>query len=814
MRLQAYRLKNYRRLRDVAIELDDEISIFVGANNSGKTSAVQGLYSMIKAEAKKFELFDFSAALWSKIDEIGNGKAGHASASSDLPHILLDLWFRVDPSDLAIAMALLPSSEWAGKCVGIRVCFEPKNSEALVQRFRELRDRATAAADAASGKIDPISRASASVATIRLVDTTEDANDYKPWPSSLTKYLAKELSKEYAFSYYVLDEQQFENYREKSEDYKPLSIISEPGGAAILKSLLKVDFLRAQRHLDDPGSGSSDRAENLSRRLSRFYQRNLEKRGDDYAVLKALDSSERGLNFHLEEVFSDTLKRLSKLGYPGVNNPEIVIRAALDPMTVLGQDAKVHYVVPGEVTAHLPDSYNGLGFKNLVYMVVELLDLHEQWKADEDDRAPLHLVFIEEPEAHLHAQIQQVFIRNIMRLLEEKNESANFFHTQMVITTHSPHILYERGFSPIRYFRRVSAKLEHHTDVRNLSRFKEKAGEKDAREFLQRYLKLTHCDLFFSDAAILVEGNVERLLIPAMIESSAKRLRSSALTILEVGGAFAHRFQELIEFLGLTTLVVTDLDSVLVKAETAPAPKSATEADDSDVVAGLFDAADLDDEDLKLFEVNDDGFVEEGKENKKKLKKRGSTCHAHIDAAVTSNQTLISWIPKKHTVADLWNVKEEEKILALAGGSGAYVRVAYQTPVPVTIKGQTLSRCGRTLEEAFGLENAIWCQDEINASVGLRLKTAAKTPQELAESLHKRVTGKNFDKTRFALEVLASGPVSGWKVPSYINEGLVWLEALVAHEMEAEEAVIVGAAVIVPTDGGAIVVNDVEGGVA
>ena len=66
MKLQAYRLQNYRRLRDVVIELDDEISIFVGANNSGKTSAVQGLYSMLRGEAKKFELFDFSATLWAE----------------------------------------------------------------------------------------------------------------------------------------------------------------------------------------------------------------------------------------------------------------------------------------------------------------------------------------------------------------------------------------------------------------------------------------------------------------------------------------------------------------------------------------------------------------------------------------------------------------------------------------------------------------------------------------------------------------------------------------------------------------------------
>ncbi|MDF5875361.1 AAA family ATPase [Pseudomonas aeruginosa] len=80
MKLQAYRLQNYRRLRDVVIELDDEISIFVGANNSGKTSAVQGLYSMLRGEVKKFELFDFSAALWAEIDAVGRTPPGDEDA--------------------------------------------------------------------------------------------------------------------------------------------------------------------------------------------------------------------------------------------------------------------------------------------------------------------------------------------------------------------------------------------------------------------------------------------------------------------------------------------------------------------------------------------------------------------------------------------------------------------------------------------------------------------------------------------------------------------------------------------------------------
>ncbi|WP_341271017.1 ATP-dependent endonuclease [Xanthomonas citri] len=305
-------------------------------------------------------------------------------------------------------------------------------------------------------------------------------------------------------------------------------------------------------------------------------------------------------------------------------------------------------------------------------------------------------------------------------------------------------------------------------------------------------MKLTHCDLFFSDAVILVEGNVERLLLPAMIESAAKRLRSSALTILEVGGAFAHRFQELINFVGLTTLVVTDLDSVKVKSDDEKAAAQ---------TAGVGDTVD-DDDDLKPFELEDDDVTQPS--GKKKSKQRGSTCQAHVEGAVTANQTLISWIPKKRSVAELWEVTAEQKTLSLAEGSSAAVRVAYQTKVSVTVGSATAQLCGRTLEEAFGLENADWCQAEANRAVGLKLKCAPNSPEELAEKLHDRVVGKNFDKTRFALEVLASGPLNGWKVPTYIAEGLAWLEAKVAHELEADAAIASEVATIEPTAAGTV----------
>lgn len=137
--------------------------------------------------------------------------------------------------------------------------------------------------------------------------------------------------------------------------------------------------------------------------------------------------------------------------------------------------AVIHYAL-GEDDGNptpptLPDSYNGLGFKNLIFMVVELLDIHNQWLAIEENRPPVHLIFIEEPEAHLHAQLQQAFIRKIMDLLAMESQELMHYTTQVVVTSHSTHILYERGFRPIRYFRRKRSSNMSATDVLNLSVF-------------------------------------------------------------------------------------------------------------------------------------------------------------------------------------------------------------------------------------------------------------------------------------------------------------------------------------------------------
>lgn len=749
MHLHSYRLRNFRRLKDAHIELAEDISIFVGSNNSGKTSATQAIHSFITGGRDRFSLYDFSSSCWKVLDDAGNiNLADPIPEGFSLPSIDLDLWFEVAAPDLYLVIPLLPSTAWEGTKVGIRVSLTARNALNLIQNYQVAQAKGA-----------------------EQVAELPPRSQYIPWPRSMTDYLQREIRSEYELRYFILDRTRFDEHLSEIGDYIPDELGGEPGGGAILKSLIHIDNLGAQRHLADPNPEAGGRSEDLSKRLSRFYKRNLNQRQDDHTALKALFDSEQALNVHLDGVFKPTLDRLAKLGYPGINNPRLKIMSALDPAHVMSQDARVHYQIgDGDDSATLPDSYNGLGFKNLIYMVVEILDAQARW-ATMENRPPLHLIFVEEPEAHLHAQLQQVFIRNVLELLSIEGDEGSIFGSQMVITTHSPHILYERGFRPIRYFRRTKVGTEQLTEVLNLSAFYQ--AQPDDRDFLERYLKLTHCDLFFSDAAILVEGNVERLLLPIMIRKVAKTLRSACLCILEVGGAFGHRFQSLIEFLGLTTLIITDIDSVALVALAA-----------------------VDDEETEEFEVPveaEEPVAAQAQDNAAQepaawpvvpatQKKYGKACLPNEPEAATSNQTLIKWLPGKLTIEDLRAASEVDKIHELDGD--AKVRVAYQTERAVTWNGSTQILCGRTLEEDFGLENPEWSQASARKPLGLIVKGGPADPKALARGLHERVSRRSFDKTKFALAVLTEDE-NAWHVPAYIRDGLVWLKDEVRIELEA-----------------------------
>jgi predicted ATP-dependent endonuclease of OLD family len=715
--LKTFRVENFRRLKNVRVDLERAESIFVGANNSGKTSATHIFRLFLDSSKQKFRVYDFSADCWETLNAIN-----HASedASDILPKIVLDLWFDVDDQNLHRVVGILPSLDWNGKPVGVRLAYQPKDPAKLLTNYGEARAR---------------------------LEEEAGNSGSSPWPANLTDYLERALNQEYEITYSVLDAEQCDADSAPLDGYEPFRIDAAKEGADLVASLIQVDFLDAQRHLSD--SSGSGRYEDLSKRLSRFYERNLEKPDVDLNTLNALAESEQSLNIHFADVFKPTLESLKKLGYPGVTNPSMVVKATLDAQSILSTNARVHYALPTadgspphRATMTLPDQYNGLGFKNLIYMVVEVMDFHQRWVDSEGPRPPVHLIMIEEPEAHLHAQLQQVFVNQVFDLVKSADPA---FHSQLVITTHSSHVLYESNFKPIRYFSRKSKGASALcTEVKDLSTFYGKE-KRSTREFLQRYLKLTHCDLFFSDGVVLVEGNVERLLLPLIIEKDVEDLRRCHLTILEVGGAFAHKFEKLVEFLEIPTLVITDLDSVAPKTTDNADANSDEDEDDADPTT----------------------------------QKRGKSCLTTVEGAVTTNETLKQWLPRLGLVSELLDHPDSAKVQ-----ENGYVRVAYQTRQPASWQAAEDKVAGRTLEEAFALQNLEWTQHPDQKELGLRIRKADELDLDaLHDRLFKRVNGKSFDKTKFALELIARSDQS-WTSPTYIVQGLTWLHELLDPSAE------------------------------
>jgi hypothetical protein len=308
------------------------------------------------------------------------------------------------------------------------------------------------------------------------------------------------------------------------------------------------------------------------------------------------------------------------------------------------------------------------------------------------------------------------------------------YTTQLVVTTHSSHIVAESNFQPIRYFRRIKTKHQQEaanplliaTAVLNLAQFNLPYDEQENIQFLKRYMELTHCDLFFADAAILVEGTVERLLMPRMIRKEAPDLEKKYLTILEVGGAYAHRFVSLLGFINLPTLIITDLDSV-------------------------------------------DPF------------KKGTACRADEKGAVTSNTAIKELLIKpKIPQDDKKGLKDAQKISSLMCLSqddkkicadDCHGYVTFQQAIPVPVYGEDQTMTPRTFEEAFIYENISSIREgKIDAFITLPVELDYEKDYT---SVFKKVNESKYKKVEFALKQIDTD--EEWVTPAYIVEGLKWL---------------------------------------
>lgn len=183
---------------------------------------------------------------------------------------------------------------------------------------------------------------------------------------------------------------------------------------------------------------------------------------------------------------------------------------------------------------------SGLGTLNLLCIAAEMLLLNNQKKG-------LKLALVEELEAHLHPQYQ-------LRLIEYI--SSHHKNEQFILTTHSITLA-----SKIKLANLIVLKGSEAFPMSSEYTMMKPADY----NFLERFLDATKANLFFAKGLILVEGDAENLLLPAIAQLIGRNLHEYGISVVNVGSTAYKRYVSIFKrkdgkAFNMPIAIVSDLD--------------------------------------------------------------------------------------------------------------------------------------------------------------------------------------------------------------------------------------------------------------
>jgi len=518
MQIKKIKIENFRLLHDFTIDLEEDLSLVIGKNNTGKTSLLSLLERFLRGNQNNFTFHDFNIPFQKEIEKAVNENI----AKDDFKDLGISLkmyieYFKDDSLEniSELILNLDPNENFLVLSFGYFLNYE---------RYTRLK---------------------------------EDYLKFKTMFENKTvlDYLIKNHRQYFRISKGVVEYNNEKNSIEISDEQ--------------ISKIITLKTISAKRDVANEEGESARSNKTLSKLCCKFFNSLNKTDSADIAELqKNLFETDDKLNVTYEKTFEKIIEVVKKFSY-NKNESQIAVKSNLEEVNILRGNTSVVY---NQSEQELPEDYNGLGYMNLFAMIFNLHIIFDSFKKEHtptEKPSDINLLFIEEPEAHTHPQMQYVFIKNIKSLLSEGKKGLN--NLQTIISTHSAHITSQSSFNDIKYFYKESV---DNVISKNLSELENQYGteneEKRNFQFLKQYLTLNKSELFFAEKVIFIEGNTERILLPSMMKKidnenqitiSYNPLLSQNISIVEVG-AYAHIFDSFLTFLGIKTLIITDIDSV------------------------------------------------------------------------------------------------------------------------------------------------------------------------------------------------------------------------------------------------------------
>lgn len=505
MHIKEIVIRNFRILLDSRIELDKQPCLLIGRNNAGKTSFMVLIEKFLKNQ--RFDYNDFPVKLRSKLLDI--------SPDTDVTELAIQLMLTIhyeENDNLRNLSEFIVDLD--PRCMEVYLLFECSiDKDGLLSAY---------------AKAEGVSKAS---------------------------FIRKHLEEHLKTQIYTFDDPTVMYNDRKRMVAKKLSDV---------RNLIDLEIIHTKRSVASSEESKGSRV--LSTLTTSYFNA---QNSSDSAKFDEINSlilkADQQLDKKYGTFFSDFLKTARDFLDIGT----LKVRSNLRTKAIL-EDSSV--VVYGDEDTQLPEHQNGLGHMNILYL---LLSIEIKKRSFSENKKDIRLLFIEEPEAHTHPQLQYNFARKIKNLVGVKQG------IQTIITTHSPHIVASHPFENLRYLA-VEKDQEGFDNIRIKhfhSELESKYSKKAEFKFLKQYLTIVSAELFFADKAIFIEGTSEALLLPYFIsrfdEAQQKKyaavkgvekkaytpLAAQNIAIIEAG-ANAKVFHHFVEFLGIPTLVITDIDTV------------------------------------------------------------------------------------------------------------------------------------------------------------------------------------------------------------------------------------------------------------